>query len=127
MKRDMEVIREILISIEENSEPELHGYLTIDGIENGITLHHQHLLIQAGFITAIEAGDANTRYGFELQNASLTWEGHEFLATIRDNDVWRQTKKGASKIGGWSVSILSELAKGYVKQKAIENGFPMGL
>ncbi|MBC7505694.1 MAG: DUF2513 domain-containing protein [Sandarakinorhabdus sp.] len=122
----MNVIRLILLAIEEHPEPDIDGYLSVDGVEDGILLHHQHLLMQAGYITAFEARDANSRYGFMLQNATLTWDGHEFIATIRDPEVWRKTMSHAAKVGGWSVSILSELAKGYIKSKASEIGIPMG-
>lgn len=50
----------------------------------------------------------------------LTWNGHEFLDTIRDAEVWKRTKAGAEKAGNASVSFLWELAKAYGKNLASE-------
>ena len=48
----------------------------------------------------------------------LRWTGHEFLETIRDPDVWRMTKQGASQVGGLSLDFMKQLATAYLKQKA---------
>lgn len=49
--------------------------------------------------------------------SEMTWDGHEFLDNIRDNQIWKQTKNAANKVTGASLSILSELAKGFLSQK----------
>jgi len=51
--------------------------------------------------------------GFGL--TGLTWHGHEFLDAIRDPEIWRRTKEGANKAGGFTVSLLADLAKGLIK------------
>ena len=40
----------------------------------------------------------------------LTWNGHKFLDTIRDNRVWATTKKVTSKFSSVSVSIMENIA-----------------
>src|SRR5699024_169236 len=41
----------------------------------------------------------------------LTYEGHLFLANIRDDGIWKKTKKEASKISSSvSINILSNIA-----------------
>lgn len=50
----------------------------------------------------------------------LTWEGHDFLDTIRDDEVWRRTKAGASKVGGWSLDLIKDIAIASAKQYAKE-------
>ena len=44
----------------------------------------------------------------EINN--ITWNGHQFLNTIRPDTVWQATKKGASKIGLMSMHALSSIA-----------------
>ena len=44
----------------------------------------------------------------EIEN--ITWEGHQFLNTIRSTSVWEATKSGASKLGTMSVQALSTIA-----------------
>ena len=60
------------------------------------------------------------------QPKRLTYQGHEFLDTIRDGEVWRRTKAGAEKIGGASIGFIWELAKAYGKQLVTERlGFSL--
>lgn len=40
----------------------------------------------------------------------LTPKGHVFLENIRDNDNWSATKKTASKVGSFSLDVLSNIA-----------------
>ena len=50
----------------------------------------------------------------------LSWRGHEFLDTVRNPEIWRETKIGIAKIGGASAEFVWEIAKGYVKHLAKE-------
>jgi hypothetical protein len=34
---------------------------------------------------------------------------------MRDPEIWRKTKEGASKAGGFTVSLLADLAKGLIR------------
>lgn len=44
-------------------------------------------------------------------------DGHDFLDSIRDPDVWNKTKKGALAAGGFTLNLLNDLAKGFIKKK----------
>ena len=44
----------------------------------------------------------------QIQN--ITWQGHQFLNTIRPQTVWDATLQGASKLGIMSMSALSSIA-----------------
>lgn len=39
----------------------------------------------------------------------LTWNGHKFLDTIRDPEVWSKTKKVTNHLESVSISLLSEI------------------
>ena len=41
---------------------------------------------------------------------NITWDGHEFLNSVRPKNVWNATKQGASKIGIMSIHALSTIA-----------------
>jgi hypothetical protein len=45
----------------------------------------------------------------------LSWAGDDFLDSVRDPEIWRQTKEGAKKAGGFTVELLGDLAKGLIK------------
>lgn len=44
----------------------------------------------------------------EIKN--ITWNGHQFLNTIRPTSIWEATKTGASKLGIMSIHALSTIA-----------------
>lgn len=46
--------------------------------------------------------------GFIIQ--SITFDGHEFLDNIRDDNVWIELKKQLSKFSSSSLSIMSSVA-----------------
>lgn len=115
MKRDMDLIRAILLKVEEDGEPELRHVPAIDGYDEATITSHVALLVDAGFISAI---DASTLDSEDYLQIGLTWAGHEFLDNVRDPEIWRTTKAGAAKIGTFSIGILAELAKGAILAKA---------
>lgn len=72
MRRDMDLVRSILLKIEESELPYHDGILEIEGRSEGEITYHLNLLIQAGFVNALELGDVNTQFGYQFQDASLT-------------------------------------------------------
>jgi len=50
----------------------------------------------------------------------LSWHGHDFLDSVRSPEVWKKTKKGAEAAGGFTVDLLKDLAKGFVKKQIEE-------
>ena len=118
MKRDMDKVRGVMLALEAKNEPLLMTYdvPALGGTESGQeTVEYLLMLHSAGFL---EKSQHNS--------FRLTWAGHDFLDTVRDPEIWRQTKDGAKKVGSWSVKFLSELAIGFAKAKAIEMGLPIG-
>jgi hypothetical protein len=123
MKRDMDLIRQILLAIE-SAEEALDVVETlvphIDGVrdEKEARRVYQHAvwLREAGFVTGHDQLSP-----LDFYDAVLTWQGCEFIDTVRDNDIWRMTKAGAKKAGVASVGFLWELAKHYGK---VQLGLP---
>ena len=74
--------------------------------------YHLTLLDNAGLIT-IQAKLS----GAVWQIGQITWAGHDFLDTIRDPAIWRETKVGVKQAGGFSLDLLKALAKGLIKKK----------
>lgn len=116
MTRDLELIKQILLKLEEREScsPE---EIEIDGYEADAIAFNCILLQEAGFIT----GEMNDeRGGGELiaaWPARITWNGFEFLDLSRNKDAWNKTKgflkeKGASV----SISLFTEVLKFYVKE-----------
>ena len=104
MKRDMDLIRDILLKIEEFDFSEEGRTANVQDLQNsfeGFTKaqvqYHYGLLCNANLMEAIDAGDASGDYYIPQ---GLTWEGHEFLDAARNQTVWDNTKAAIKKQGG---------------------------
>lgn len=133
MKRDMDMVRDLLLKIEGGQRrfdiitPEIAAALgapadrSIPREEADKLSGHLDLLSQAGYLTE------GTRYGGGVYYADgLTWEGHEFLDTLRDPDRWQQTKGAAAKVGGVGLKAMVEIGKAIAKGELQKLGIPLG-
>lgn len=132
MRRDMDFIRELLLKIEggqtafetldDETAPHLGEAPTGLSREDAQRLEgHLNLLEQANFIEISMRGG-----GGGIIVDRILWAGHDFLDAVREPKVWTETKTRAEKVGGWTVGILTDIAKGYIKAKAAEHGIPLG-
>jgi len=109
MKRDMEMIRQILIDVEahDSAKPCLQ-------VDDANAAYQIALMKEAGLVEAIilEDGQGLPRAAALLR---LTWSGHDFLDSSRDSKIWKMAVEHIIKPGAsWSFSILSE----WLKQEA---------
>jgi hypothetical protein len=122
MKRDMDLVRDLLLAIE--NHPTLadgSNALAVDTPEElGLPdrsleeiYYHLDMMIKKGLVD----GELNQ---MEIISG-LTWDGHDFLDSIRDPVIWQATKDGAKKAGGFSLELLGALAKGLIKKKIEEH------
>lgn len=96
MKRDMNLVRLILLEIEEKYRSTVIYDLTIDGYDAETVAYHCKILYDAGLISdygAQYAGDEIDLFGV----GSLTWDGNDFLEKIRDNSQWKKVKETISQ------------------------------
>lgn len=117
MKRDPDLIREILLNVE--AHPDWMMPNVTAATDHMTLLGHVKLLQDAKYLVA-EKGKSGATHGYRI-----TWQGHEFLDDIRDPEIWRKTKGGAKEVGSWSIKLLGDLATGFVRAKAIELGLPI--
>jgi hypothetical protein len=94
MKLDKDLVREILLQVEAYPHPMGWVELSVPGHSAEEIAHHVELLDEAEFI---EAQDLTTMDGYDWRAKRLTYEGHEFLETVRDGEVWRLTKETGQK------------------------------
>ncbi|MDN5568442.1 MAG: DUF2513 domain-containing protein, partial [Paracoccus sp. (in: a-proteobacteria)] len=52
-----------------------------------------------------------------IQITRMTWEGHDFLESVRDDKVWQKTKGYLKDIGGVGIDVLKDVAKAVVKDQ----------
>lgn len=98
MKRDWELVREILMKIESlGTIKDVVRPKDFENYDEETVSYHIYLLEQAGLIEAIVKKHHNT--GIFALASNLTWSGHEFLDAIRDESVWNKIKSIAKEKG----------------------------
>lgn len=105
MKRDMDLIRQILFRIEEANYNMAFFDVKIEGFTEQEISYHTMLLDQAGYI---HARNLSSLDGPCRKPITLTWQGHEFLDAARDNTRWNKAKVLIKEKGG---GVVFELLK----------------
>jgi hypothetical protein len=119
MKRDMELIRSVLLKLEEDVGLQLKTYafqfdnskMVIEGHTDEEVYRHVVMLLESPFV------EGKQMMSGEIVVRGLTWEGREFLDSIRGDVVWKKTKAGVEKIGGTGLGFVWEIAKGIIKNE----------
>jgi Hypothetical protein (DUF2513) len=116
MKRNMDLIRELMLKLE--SLPANMGDVfilqpadfTIEGFTEHQIEYHLGLLREIGFI---DCPGSQPMLG--ITYSGLTWAGHDFLDAVRNPEIWRETKQGAEAAGGFTIDLITDLAKGLIR------------
>lgn len=117
MKRDMELVRKILLHME-NDEFAGRPYegSWIDGVDETTFFYHVNLMEQANLIkaTSYKLGDDR---GIAYYPIAITWDGHEFLDAVRDNGVWSKVKKKVGPaIASMPIKVITTVASAIIQQ-----------
>ncbi|MGI8841400.1 MAG: DUF2513 domain-containing protein [Caulobacteraceae bacterium] len=118
MKRDMELVREVLLRVETLEGPPGSRWrvtpfdpdFQVPGFTGDQVGHHLRLLADEGFL--LNAKTSND--GVMLEG--LSWAGCEFLDAVRDDVAWRRTKEAAVKAGTFTLTVLAAAAKAVAAQ-----------
>jgi hypothetical protein len=115
MQRDMDLIRDLLILMEDDQRLDGTQWLEVkqadfpsQPLEN--VAYHVRLLVEAGFVRGNIGGDMPAV-------SRLTWEGHEFLDNIKDVGVWEKTKERLQGIPGVALTVVAALAEAEIKKR----------
>lgn len=110
MKRDADLIRTILARAEEADDSTLRCADLVDGTHSEISVaRHVHLLVEAGYLKA-NLLTLEGRGALSGNIERLTWAGHEFIESARNETIWRKAKrKLGDTIGGVPFEILKPL------------------
>lgn len=94
----MELIRKILLLIEaEHIDVALYD-IEIPGYDFKTVANHCKMLYEANLISDYDSQFADDElYSFVI--GGLTWEGHEFLDKIKQDNIWDKTKNTLTKKG----------------------------
>lgn len=119
MKRDWDVIREVLIEVEGLDSDRRNSFsYNESGGQDASKVAHALLLWKAGFLEGMDAGSMG---GAALLSPDLTWQGHDLLDTLRSKPVWDRIKSTAKEKGLEltfdTVKALGKMALDYVLQQ----------
>jgi hypothetical protein len=135
MKRDWDVIREVLLEVEELSDdandrgPNYRGQKVYGmGDEHfpgeAVKSAHAMMLWKAGYIHAI---NASTMGGDAIISPDLTWQGRDLLDTLRSKPVWERIKKTSNDTGiELTFDTVKMLGTAAVKWVAAQAGIDLG-
>lgn len=98
MKRDMDLIREILLAIEARPAGELIRTIEIPkGFTPEEAIGHLRLINQAGYLDGKFETHGKTAL---IAIHGLSNRGHDFLDAVRSETIWNKTKERLTEVGG---------------------------
>ncbi len=118
MKRNLDLIREILLKVEEFEPTQIYKLQTISPREfsgsEPENWHHINLLLDSGLLksgTMTGAGDVAIH--------GMTMAGHDFLGAVREKSIWEHTKKRLGAAGGWTFELVLSVATEEIKRRLL--------
>ena len=123
MKRDLDLIREIMLVLEDKMEygKNFKSTQLIEIMQDKIfsaekLAYHVGLLVENDFIKAKEYKYQSGEPTDYLIN-TITSQGQDFIDTIRQDTTWNKIKEKVSNIGGYSLSLFIDIGKEYLKKQ----------
>ena len=108
MKRNMDLVREILLQVEA-TDPDKEVKLDVIGhSEEEIGLHVE-LMIERELVKgiAVPSGDGRAHRIAFYEIYKMTWEGYDFLDAARNDTIWKKAKeKCLEATGGLGFDVL---------------------
>ncbi|NVK15883.1 MAG: DUF2513 domain-containing protein [Rhodobacteraceae bacterium] len=117
MKRNLDLLREILLAVEEYEPARISMLQSISPRDFSGTeaqnFHHINMLADAGYIKL--AGKPTLAGDYAVHG--MTIAGHDFLDAIKEQSVWDHTKKRVGEVGSWTLDVVLAVAKEEVKRR----------
>jgi hypothetical protein len=118
MKRDMDLVRQLLLYFEDRTDEEMlqQDEVRIDGYDSKIVGYNIDIMYEAGLLCCEPVLSQHGRLVKAIP-FRLTWDGHEFLDASRDTGIWNKAKQTVLKKSG---GITFELLVAVLKQMAMQ-------
>lgn len=91
MKRDLDLVRKILLAMEAHASGFAPAAFTVPGYDQEAIGHHVWLMKQGQLLTADDVTSQGDPSPMALPG-SITWKGHDFLDTVRTEKVWTKVR-----------------------------------
>ncbi len=112
MKRDMNLIRRILLDLQSNDDKNVYpmeAILRVVTQKDDCIVSDARLMIGAGLHAPFTDHNTEHRGKYSLFSA-----GYEFLDSVRDEELWRKTKRAAVSIKSFGIETLQDIAKRFI-------------
>ncbi|WP_072245506.1 DUF2513 domain-containing protein [Roseibaca calidilacus] len=109
MKRDADLLRELLFKLEQERDYVSHVDVDKDSSDQGRVEYGHLLLLDDDGLIELSGRYRNT--------VRITNRGHDFIAAVRSESIWAKAKAAASNAGTATVSMLFEVALAYGKRE----------
>ena len=77
------------------------------------------MLLEGGFLKGKERPSGMSHYPI-ITISDLSWEGHEFIAAVRDKSIWNQVKqKFSTNLADLPLTVVRGVASALVKRWAM--------
>ena len=118
MKRDIDLIRKLLIYLEDKPDDKMVKELELDGYDKSNIMYHFILMDQAGLIRCErEVSSSTSDRVIMVYPFGLSWQGHELLEASRNETMWKKAKSILlTESGAISVDVLKSLLVSMAKE-----------
>jgi hypothetical protein len=118
MQRDMDLVRKLLQWMEAQEHGRnINWKIDIEGYTAEQIGYHAYLMAQAGLIDGTDVTLMESKSP-QCMPQRLTWAGHDFLESIKDDTLWAKAKKNVIQpAGGVAFSVLIDWAKAEAKAR----------
>src|SRR5688572_13290045 len=105
MKRDLELVRKLLLFFDEKPDDKFVEVAPIPGYDDLTIKYHLILLHDAGYVRCEPVKSKTSDRVVYVLAFDLTWDGHEFLDKIRNQYIWDEVKDQIKSHGFVSASV----------------------
>jgi len=108
LKRDMDLVRDILLAMEAEPSGDFNGRLCFEGYTSDQIGFHVIIMIQAGLIEGFDV-TTNDSFGPEVIPTQMTWAGYDFLDAYWDEGRWTKAKENFNNASGVTFDVAKEV------------------
>ena len=118
MKLDINCIREILLYLEslpygQTTTPDKMASLDSFHYSKNEIQYNSLKLYEGEYIIVLQVNFIDSAMPIMAEITDITFAGHQFLESIRNDEIFSKAKQISSKVGNMSLSIIQSIANGF--------------
>jgi hypothetical protein len=118
MKRDLDLCRDLMMAFEAVPAGQHACSISLSDKVDAVTaVMHIKLLRDAGLLEGMCYPDPDSPQGGIFAITDITWTGHDFIDSARNEGVWGKTKDRLKKAGSWTFSLMMDILKDEAKRQ----------